>query len=848
GANETRTLFEQFIQTHISKHAAAGSVERMTVIICPTCSYEFTNDLLQKRLARGFDHAICPVCGTRIPLPSAQFDAPPALSPELERRTELERERTAARDRLQTKIAAGEFDAYFSYRDEERQSVVEIANRLRDAGILPWIDFEQLRPGQEWATVMNQQLARAKTLVSFVGASGVGPHQSEELDTILKRSSVPIIPVILPGAPDNLAVPGALLERQWVDFRRSDPDPMEVLIWGITGVRGGGTSSATQPDAPPAAPDLESALEAAERRQDWAAARQFLLEIAHLNKRTDPVRSIDCAIRALRIADDPFRLDGTGMDEPLGMLSAQAHRRLIAWLPKSSHRLTALQILREIAKSGTPYAGDVLSNAGIHEWQSWFDQPEAASIPTLPHGSGGWPSFRVRCLRLLNIKSFETFSCDVLDEHSHPRPMSAFVGDNATGKSTLLQCVALACLGTSFANKIEGISAQTLLRKGASGGAIQLDVELAIDPEASRQEVMTVRLGIGLDPSRKDFYELRPSHMLDGDVNHMDAWNMLRGATGLRWGFCAGYGAFRALRERRETLSPSSTTSLELDRVSSLFQPQATLLEPAVLEALFQADISMLSRAPVTIPLGVRDRIVELFRDNIPGIDVREQDGKLRLVEIHSGVSSASALSDGCNSMIGLLAHVIRHALEITDWVRDPRTAEGVVLIDEVDLHLHPKWQRVALTQLEQAFPKLQFIITTHSPLVLGGVPDGNVNILQRDEEGRTELVSGPSVKGWRVDQLLTGVHFDVGSPYDLATDQLSEEYGRLLELYGPDHPLVKEKETQLDSRMGHQHGSTPLDREIWTLLDEFVDHRWSQRTEDERTRAKAKMWEALNS
>ena len=83
-----------------------------------------------------------------------------------------------------------------------------------------------------------------------------------------------------------------------------------------------------------------------------------------------------------------------------------------------------------------------------------------------------------------------------------------------------------------------------------------------------------------------------------------------------------------------------------------------------------------------------------------------------------------SDLSDGYHVFIALVADIARRAVMLNefDGTKAPERVEGVVLIDEIDLHLHPRWQRVALPRLRSAFPKLQLIVTTHSPQVLSSV------------------------------------------------------------------------------------------------------------------------------
>ena len=88
-----------------------------------------------------------------------------------------------------------------------------------------------------------------------------------------------------------------------------------------------------------------------------------------------------------------------------------------------------------------------------------------------------------------------------------------------------------------------------------------------------------------------------------------------------------------------------------------------------------------------------------------------------------------SELSDGYHVFIALVADIARRAVMLNefDGADAPARVEGVVLIDELDLHLHPRWQRVALPRLRDAFPRLQFIITTHSPQVLSSAENRQV-------------------------------------------------------------------------------------------------------------------------
>ncbi len=95
-------------------------------------------------------------------------------------------------------------------------------------------------------------------------------------------------------------------------------------------------------------------------------------------------------------------------------------------------------------------------------------------------------------------------------------------------------------------------------------------------------------------------------------------------------------------------------------------------------------------------------------------------------------VASWSELSDGYHVFIALVADIARRAVMLNefDGADAPRWVEGVVLIDELDLHLHPRWQREALHGLRNTFPRLQLVVTTHSPQVLSSAENRQVRRL----------------------------------------------------------------------------------------------------------------------
>jgi nucleotide-binding universal stress UspA family protein len=161
--------------------------------------------------------------------------------PSREGANELESTALLLKSELERKRNAGEFDVFLCHNWADKPAVKKIARRLRERGILPWLDEWELRPGQPWQPLLEQQISQIKSAAVFVGSSGLGPWQEQEIHGLLREFATrrcPVIPVLLPDAPAQPKLPIFLGAMTWVDFRVSDPDPMERLVWGITGARG----------------------------------------------------------------------------------------------------------------------------------------------------------------------------------------------------------------------------------------------------------------------------------------------------------------------------------------------------------------------------------------------------------------------------------------------------------------------------------------------------------------------------------------------------------------------------------------------------------------------------------
>jgi hypothetical protein len=127
---------------------------------------------------------------------------------------------------------------FLCHNGEDKAEVKKIGEQLKERRLLPWLDEWELQPGLLWEPLLEQQIENIKSAAVFVGKSGVGPWQEQELYAFLRefiKRGCPVIPVLLPGISSEPRLPLFLKGMTWVDFRKPEPDPMERLIWGITG-------------------------------------------------------------------------------------------------------------------------------------------------------------------------------------------------------------------------------------------------------------------------------------------------------------------------------------------------------------------------------------------------------------------------------------------------------------------------------------------------------------------------------------------------------------------------------------------------------------------------------------
>ena len=129
-----------------------------------------------------------------------------------------------------------------------------------------------------------------------------------------------------------------------------------------------------------------------------------------------------------------------------------------------------------------------------------------------------------------------------------------------------------------------------------------------------------------------------------------------------------------------------------------------------------------------------------------------------------------NVLGQGTQSMIQWLAHLLVGYAEYHDFPDDLEDKPSIFVVDEIDAHLHPSWQRRIIPALIRNFPKLQIFCSTHAPLMLAGLKEGQAQLLHRDEEGKVAVSRNEEdILGWSMDEI-TRTLLDVPEPIDLET------------------------------------------------------------------------------
>lgn len=387
-------------------------------------------------------------------------------------------------------------------------------------------------------------------------------------------------------------------------------------------------------------------------------------------------------------------------------------------------------------------------------------------------------------LALKNVRCFEQLN---LKFKSRPRKQGQWtilLGDNGVGKSTILKSLVITLSPLSdLAHYPEG----RLQRFGVEPGNVTLDDNL--------NGVRT--------------YELEKSRYTYNNESSYAVY---------------AYGAARG----SALGGPDRGVDLDhpLGSISTLFnQPPGLIHAETWLTKLAFAALESKGGADEGFYNAVTATLLAL----LPGIEQIEITSSEVVVK-GAGVGRATlnTLSDGYITTVGWVCDLLarwsenarRHGLPLDGDFRDKMT--GLVLVDELDLHLHPRWQRRVISDLRKTFPRMSFVGTTHNPLTLLGANKGEIQVLERNEEGVITVTQLDLPPGISTDGALTGGWFGLTTTLDDGTWRMLATYQRKVSR-GATREEVRNDEKELRKRLP-EFAVTQEDRIIRQLISENFD------------------------
>lgn len=381
----------------------------------------------------------------------------------------------------------------------------------------------------------------------------------------------------------------------------------------------------------------------------------------------------------------------------------------------------------------------------------------------------------------IELKNFKCFSSLELEfNHDSPienEPWLLFLGENGVGKSSLLKAFVIGLTGKEYVKSLK-LKGTDLLKHGARNGFIRIHLVGAIRPievTFNKTEIKTT---------------------LFQPIVNIVAYNSIR------------------LKPKERKIQPEKGEFYGA-RAKNLFDYTFSLIDADTwLVELCRKDKEAFNRVAITL----KDL---MLLENDDTIKIKKGEP---VVNRGNDSFSIDELSDGYRSIFYLAVDIMA-TLAGENVTFD--LAEGMVIIDEIGTHLHPRWRMEVVTRLRKAFPKIRFVVTTHEPLCLRGLRSGEAVVLTKDEENKViALTELPDPSELRVDQILTSDFFGLKSTIDPETERLFDEYYTILAL---DEENRSEKQKNRILTLSHtipriKHlGDTEREELTYYVIDELL-------------------------
>jgi predicted ATP-binding protein involved in virulence len=218
------------------------------------------------------------------------------------------------------------------------------------------------------------------------------------------------------------------------------------------------------------------------------------------------------------------------------------------------------------------------------------------------------------------------------------------------------------------------------------------------------------------------------------------------------------------------------------------------------------------------------------------GLHVDKGSSQLMLRHSRHGRLPLGFQSDGIRNTVAMVADTAHRCARLNPQFGEdaPSETPGILMIDEVDLHLHPEWQQSIIGALRDAFPKLQLIVSTHSPQVISTVDSESIRTMNFAEDQSHTLTPGFQTRGVRSSDILSAI-MGVDPVPRVPESQLLSEYRAMIESGEASTPAAGELKQRLLSHFG-QHHPIVLDCERLLRFSDFKRRRLSSGGTNEET------------
>jgi uncharacterized protein (TIGR02646 family) len=384
--------------------------------------------------------------------------------------------------------------------------------------------------------------------------------------------------------------------------------------------------------------------------------------------------------------------------------------------------------------------------------------------------------FSIKSIDIENFRSIDKLVLNFLpiNEKESRESWLLLLGDNGIGKSSILQAITLTLAGKKQLDKLK-LNVHEYLKSGMGSGRVIIQSYEHDDPIELRFDTQGFTTTLTEAPC-----------------------------------FVCAYGSTRLLP--KGNIQPDYVKEPYLN-IKNLFDYSVALNDP-------QQWLRTLSRTEFDT------RVAAAFFDllNLRGDDrVFIENDKLSIRQFGENHELENN-SDGYKSIVALGGDMMQTlSVEMANF----HNSYGIVLIDELGNHLHPRWRMKIVSALRKAFPKLQFIVTTHEPLCLRGLSHGEVVVLVRDQENKIRALDSeflPDHSLLRIDQLLTSDLFGLINVMDDETEKTYEQYYALLSKKETDRTAEDNKKIdEYTSRLADKEmlGSTPQTQALFKMVNE---------------------------